>query len=241
MLIIAKREFRSYFDSPLAYVVICLGFAVLGVQIFLMGGFWQADRASLEKMFDFAPWGLCVLVVPVITMRLLAEEKRTGTLEMLITLPVKDSDVILGKYLGAYGLVLTLIAATTLYPLAMFWWPWNLGPIDQKALLAGYLGLLLLSGAAVAIGLLVSALTESQAIAFFITFIVLLLLWWALGLAARNLEGWFGEALNYMSFQARLDGFTKGLVDTRDIVFFLSIAVLSLMVAFRVLERRKWA
>ncbi len=241
MLTIAKREFRSYFDSPLAYVVICLSFCALGVLFFIMSAFWQVDRASLEKLFDWFPLLLCVLVVPVLTMRLLAEEKRTGTLEMLITLPVKDSDVILGKYLGAFGLVLTLIAATVIYPLAMFWWPWNLGPIDGRALWAGYLGLILLSAAAVAIGLLVSSLTESQAVAFFITFIVLVLLWWVLGAAGKLVGGWPGEALNYISFERRLDGFTKGLIDTRDLIFFLSIAVLALILAFRALERRKWA
>jgi ABC-2 type transport system permease protein len=241
MLSIAKREFRSYFDSPLAYVVICLSFCFLGVRFFLTGGFWQADRATLEKMFDYSPEGLCLLVVPVITMRLLAEEKRTGTLEMLITLPVKDSDVILGKYFGALGLVLTLVLATVIYPLAMFWWPWNLGPIDRQALVAGYLGLVLLSAAAVAIGLLVSALTESQAVAFFITFIVLVVFLVVFGPVARSVGGWLGDSLNFVSFERRLDGFSKGLIDTRDVVYFVSIAVLALILAFRALERRKWA
>jgi ABC-2 type transport system permease protein len=101
-MIIARREFRSYFDSPLAYVVICVGLVLLGfVFFFLNGGFWQADRTSLQQLFAQAPRGLSFLVVPVVTMRLLAEEKRSGTLEMLITLPVKDHEVILGKFLGA--------------------------------------------------------------------------------------------------------------------------------------------
>ncbi len=104
VLTIAKREFRSYFDSPLAYVVICLSFFALGLMYFMLnGGFWQADRSSIERLFEYAPMGLSFLVVPVVTMRLIAEERRSGTLEMLITLPVKDSDVVLGKYLGALG------------------------------------------------------------------------------------------------------------------------------------------
>src|SRR4030095_7042411 len=112
MASIAKREFRSYFDSPLAYVVICLSFLGLGLVFFLFrGGFWQIDKASMGTMFDYAPYGLSLLVVPVVTMRLLAEEKRSGTLEMLITLPVRDSDVILGKYLGALGLARVLVVA----------------------------------------------------------------------------------------------------------------------------------
>ena len=178
MMIIAKREFRSYFDSPLAYVVICLSFLVLGAFFFLVGGgFWQVDRASIAQVFNLAPYGLAFLVVPVITMRLIAEEKRSGTLEMLITLPVRDSDVILGKYLGAMGMVMVLVVATAVYPLAMFKWPWNLGPLDSGPVFAGYFGLFLFSSTAVAIGLLISALTESQAIAFFLTVFVLIALW----------------------------------------------------------------
>src|SRR3954470_18382248 len=140
---IAKREFRSSFDSPLAYVVICLGLVMLGFVFFMLnGGFWQADRATLQQLFAQAPRGLSFLVVPVVTMRLLAEEKRAGTLEMLITLPVKDSDVVLGKFLGALGLVLVLVLATLAYPLVMFKFPWTLGPIDMGPVWSGYLGLI---------------------------------------------------------------------------------------------------
>ena len=241
MLTIARREFRSYFDSPLAYVVICLSFLALGLMFFLFrGGFWQVDQATLRNVFEYVPVGLSLLVVPVITMRLMAEEKRSGTLEMLITLPVKDSDVILGKYLGALGLVLTLVLATLIYPLIMFKWPWNLGPLDAGPVISGYLGLVLFAAASVAIGLLVSSLTESQAVAFFVTFFVLVVLWF-LGTVAENLPGAVGNTLSYVSFQTRLAGFTRGLVDTRDVVFFLSVTALALVVTFRALERRKWA
>jgi ABC-2 type transport system permease protein len=243
MLTIARREYRSYFDSPLAYVVICLSFFALGLCFFFLldGGFWQRNLASLGKLFAYAPFGLCVLVVPVVTMRLLAEERRSGTLEMLITLPVKDSDVIMGKYLGALGLVLTLLVATLIYPLAMFkGFPWTLGPLDLGPVMSAYLGLALLSAAAVAIGLLVSALTESQAIAFFVTCIVLAF-FLLIGYLAEPVGGWLGNTLSYISFQERLTGFTRGLIDTRDVVFFLSVTILALVVAFRALERRKWA
>lgn len=241
MLVIARREFRSNFDSPLAYVVICLSFLGLGLFFFLFhGGFWQLDKSSVQGIFEYAPVGLSLLVVPVVTMRLLAEEKRTGTLEMLITLPVKDSDVILGKYVGALGLVLTLVAATLAYPIAMFKFPWNLGPLDWGPVLAGYVGLTLFSAATVAIGLLITALTESQAIAFFITFFVLMALWF-LADVAGFMPGTLGGVLQYLSFQTRLDGFARGLIDTRDVVFFLSVTALALAVAFRALERRKWA
>jgi len=243
MMIIAKREFRSYFDSPIAYIVICLSFFALGLMFFFLnGGFWQLDRASVSRLFESAPMGLSFLVVPVVTMRLLAEERRSGTLEMLITLPVKDSDVVLGKYLGALGLVLVLVLSTLAYPIVMFKFPWNLGPLDGGPVASGYFGMVLFSCAAVAIGLLISALTESQAVAFFITFFVLGALWLFGDLASKASEyPALAALLNYVSFQSRLSNFWRGLVDSRDVVFFLSVTALSLMVAFRALERRKWA
>jgi ABC-2 type transport system permease protein len=242
MLIIAKREFRSYFDSPLAYVVICLSYLVLGGFFFVGvgGGFWQIDRASVSRLFELAPMGLAFLVVPVITMRLIAEEKRSGTLEMLITLPVKDSDVIMGKYLGAMGMLLVLVLTTAVYPLVMFWKPWNLGPLDTGPVLAGYLGLILFCAAAAAIGLLLSSLTESQSIAFFLTVFVLIVLWLT-GSLARWAGGTTGNVLNFIAFDSRLSGFSRGLIDTRDVVFFLSVTATCLVVSFRALERRKWA
>jgi ABC-2 type transport system permease protein len=242
MLTIAKREFRSYFDSPLAYVVICLSFLALGYMFFsFRGGFWQVDRTSVSRLFEFAPLGLSLLVVPVVTMRLVAEERRSGTLEMLITLPVKDSDVIGGKYLGALGLVLVLVLATIVYPVAMFWKPWTLGPLDWGPVQSGYIGLILFSAAAVALGLLVSSFVESQAIAFFVTVVVLGALWFFDDLAEAIGNGAIATVLRYVSFQARLSSFWRGLVDTRDIVFFLSVTALALVISFRALERRKWA
>jgi ABC-2 type transport system permease protein len=241
MLIIAKREFRSYFDSPLAYVVICISFLVLGAFFFLVGGgFWQVDKATVSRMFELAPMGLAFLVVPVVTMRLLAEEKRSGTLEMLITLPVRDSDVVLGKYFGALGMVLVLVLSTAVYPIAMFKWPWNLGPLDTGPVFAGYFGLILLCATSVSIGLVLSSLTESQPIAFFLTVFVHVVLF-MVGIAGRWWGGSFGNALNFVAFDARLSGFTRGLIDTRDVVYFLSITAVCLVVAFRALERRKWA
>jgi ABC-2 type transport system permease protein len=239
---IAKREFKSSFDSPLAYVVICLGLVMLGFVFFLLnGGFWQADRATLTALFAQAPRGLSFLVVPVVTMRLLAEEKRTGTLEMLITLPVKDHEVILGKFLGAWGLVLVLIASTAVYPLVMFKFPWHLGALDGGPVIAGYLGLVLYSAAAVSIGLLISSLTDSQVIAFFITFVILFALHF-IGFAADGIPNQGVRSVaSFISFDARLAPFARGMINTRDVIYFVSITIGCLMAAFRALERRKWA
>jgi ABC-2 type transport system permease protein len=241
-LTIAKREFRSNFDSPLAYIVICIGLVMLGIFFFFVQDFWQLDRATLVSLFDLAPRGLSLVIIPVVTMRLLAEEKRSGTLEMLITLPVRDHEVILGKFLGAWSLVLALIVSTSLFPLMMFKFPWHLGDLDTGPVWSGYLGLFLYSAAAVSIGLLISALTESQIIAFLIT--------WAL-LAMLSILGWGStkvfsagiarDVLTFISFDARLAPFSRGQIITRDIVYFVSIAIGCLMATFRALERRKWA
>ena len=241
-LTIARREFRSNFDSPLAYVVICLGLIMLGfVFFYLNGGFWQADRASLQTLFSQAPRGLSVLVVPVVTMKLLAEEKRSGTLEMLITLPVKDHEVILGKFLGALGLVLLLVASTALYPLLMFRFPWHLGALDSGPVISGYIGLVLYSAAAVSVGLLISTLTESQVIAFFVTFVILFALHFV-GFGMENVtQPVVRDIISFVSFDARLAPFARGMINTRDVIFFVSITLGCLMASFRALERRKWA
>ncbi len=239
-LTIAKRELGSYFNSPIAYVVICLTQLLLGVLFFFVRSFWQVDKASLAQLFELAPFGLCLLVIPVITMRLIAEEKSSGTLEMLITLPVKDWEVVLGKYLGALGLVGILLVSTFVYPIMMFVFPWKLGPIDFGPVWSGYLGLSLMSAAAVAVGLLVSAFTKSQVIAFFVTLVVnfffVFMHWIGDHVAGPQL----GLVLSYIGFQQHIANFARGLIDSRSVVYFVSITVVSLMVAFRALESRKW-
>jgi len=238
-LTIARREFRSYFDSPLAYVVICLSLLMLGVAVFVWPTkFWQVDRATLASMFEAIPAGLSILVVPVITMRLIADEKRSGTLEMLITLPVRDSEVILGKFLGAFGLVVVLIASTALYPILMFKF-WHLGALDLGPVFSGYLGLILFAAASVALGLLISSVTESQVIAFFVTFIVLVLLYF-IGELSELVPNTLGTVFRTLSFREHYQPFERGLIDLRDIIFFLSCAALALVLAFRSLESRKW-
>ena len=239
-LTIAKRELRSNFNSPLAYIVICLALVMLGGYFFFVQDFWQLDRATLVGLFDLAPVGLSV-IVPVLTMRVLAEEKRSGTLEMLITLPVRDHEVIIGKFLGVWSLVLILIGATVLFPLMMFKFPWHLGSLDMGPVWSGYLGLVLYSAMAVGIGLLMSSLTESQIIAFLITWAPLMLLG-ILGRFAKALPAGAGrDVLTFISFDARLAPFARGKIVTSDIVYFVSISLGCLMAAFRALERRKWA
>ena len=239
IFVIARRELRAYFDSLVAYVVIGLSMLGLGGYFFFyQGGFWQVDRATMMRLFDFAP-GALALVVPLVTMGTLAEEKRSGTIELLITMPVKDSEVILGKYFAALGMCTILLLATLTYPFAMFVWPWHLGPLDWGPVWTGYLGLLCYCGAGVAIGMMFSSFTESQIISFFVTAVVMLTLW-GLGFLVDTLPGAAGDTFAFISFQARFVPFARGIIDTRALVYFVSIAVVCLLVSFRQLESRKW-
>jgi ABC-2 type transport system permease protein len=241
ILTIGKREMRSYFDSLIAYVVIGLSTLGLGIYFFLMqaGGFWEVDRASMARLFAVMPWFLAGIVIPLVTMRALAEEKHSGTLELLITMPVRDAEVILGKFGAAVGMCLILLAITILYPVAMFVLPWHLGALDWGPVWTGYLGLTLFSFAGVAIGLLFSGITESQIIAFFLTAATLMFLQ-TIGTIVETVPGALGDAISFVSLETRFSPFARGLIDTRAVIYFLSITILGLLVAFRQLESRKW-
>jgi ABC-2 type transport system permease protein len=251
VLIIAKRDLRAQFNSPVVYVVVGGTLLLLGVFIFLLphmsvagvsiGGFWEIDRATMDEMFTLLPPLLSILVIPAITMRSLAAEKGSGTLELLITMPVRDSEVILGKYLAAFTTVTLLLALTLLYPVAMFLGPWHLGALDWGPVWAGYLGCVFFSFAAVGLGLMFSSLTESDVMAFFLTLTALFVLY-ALGPLVSVLRwGVIGDAINFVSFQTRYQSFARGLIDTRAVIYFVSVALLSLLVSFRSLESRKWS
>ncbi len=242
VMTITRREFKSYFDSIVAYVVVCGTLLVVGVWFFYFG-FWQVERASMSRMFEgnfSLPSLLSILVLPLVTMRALAEEKRSGTIELLITMPVKDSEVILGKFFAALGLASVLLLCTLIYPIAMFVWPWHMGALDWGPVTTGYVGLLLMGSAGVAMGLMFSSFTENQIVAFFITASTLALLWF-IGTVVEFVHGPVGDAISFVSFQTRFLPFSRGLIDTRAVVYFLSITVLSLLVAFRSLESRKWS
>ena len=241
ILTIALRELRAYFDSLVAYVVIGGSLLVVGIYFFLFqqGGFWQVDRASMSRLFEFMPWVL-PFVIALVTMGSLAEEKRSGTIELLITLPVTDVDVIIGKYVAALGMTSILLITTLSYPIAMFVWPWHLGALDWGPVWSGYLGLFLFSGAGIALGLLFSSITESQIISFFLTAGALLFLT-IIGTVVESIHGVVGDAIAFVSFQSRYMPFARGLIDTRAIVYFLSVTILCLLTAFRSLESRKWS
>jgi ABC-2 type transport system permease protein len=253
IFIIAKRDLRAQFNSPVAYVVLGGTVLLLGILFFLIphagafpGSFWEIDRATMDQMFVYLPPLMSLFVIPAVTMRSLAAEKGSGTLELLITMPVRDSDVILGKYLSSVAMVLILLALTLLYPLMMFaGMPWHLGTLDWGPVWSGYLGCSFFAFAAVAIGMMLSSLTESDVIAFFTTAGTLCFLY-AIGLMV-SLSSWGGvwetlsQAAAFVSFQTRLQSFVRGIIDTRAVVYFLSVTIVCLLVASRSLESRKWS
>jgi len=234
-LTIASRQFRGYFNSPVAYIVVCLVLAILGPlfwePFFLMG------HASVRQMFSFLG-PLLAVAAPAMSMGLIAEERRSGTLELLLAMPVRESEVILGKYLASLGLLAVLLATTIFYPLSVA----QLGNLDWGPVFTGYLGIFLEGAALLAIGIAASSVTENQLIAFFVSLTI--------GAALAVLFGWFipfmptgavTDVAQALSFEQHLESMTHGVVDTRDVIYFLSVSSLALMLAFRALESRRWS
>jgi ABC-2 type transport system permease protein len=232
-LTIAKREFASYFNGPAAYIVICLFLVLLGM--FFWNPFFLFNRASVRSMFDLMSI-LLLPTAPAMTMGLLAEEKRTGTLEVLLTMPIKDTEVILGKFLGALGLLIVLLLLTVPYPLSVS----TLGNLDWGPVVAGYLAVLLQGAAMLAIGVLASSWTENQLIAFFTAAAICFGLW-VLTNFLPFVPAAMASALEWLSFNYHFDSMLRGVIDTRDIIYFLSMIGFSLALAFRSLESRRWS
>jgi ABC-2 type transport system permease protein len=246
---IFKREFASYLNTPAAYILICVTMVIVGGYFFLYeDGVWQQDRASMGRLLTFFPIFLCALSIPLFTMRSLAEEKRLGTIEILITMPVKDSEVILGKYFAALAMLGVQLLLLTAFPLVMFGIPgvvkfFGMGSFDWGPFTAGLLGLFLLSAAGTALGMMYSSLTENQIVAFFITGATLVALY-VIGPIVQSIDTLKGNTADFVAFfslQTRYEPFARGIIDTRSIVYFLSIAVMGTLVAFRNLESRKWS
>ena len=176
-----------------------------------------------------------LFVMPMLTMRLFAEEQKSGTIELLLTYPVRDGEVLLGKYLAALALYAILLAFTLLYPGLVM----HFGRLEWAPVLTGYLGLLLLGGAFLAIGVFLSCLTENQIVAAFATFGVLLGLW-VIGWGADFAGGMWRSVLQYVSVAEHMDGLGKGVVDTKDLVYYASLIALGLFLALRALEAKRW-
>ena len=231
---IARREYVSYFATPLGYIVIGMFLLLVGFLMFFAFGFFTSNRASLQPMFTSISW-LLPLISPAIAMRTFAEESRTGTLEMLITQPVRDWEVILGKYLGAAGLLGVALVITFVYPMVIS----KMGELDWGPVFGGYLGILLAGAAYVSFGVMVSSHTRDQITAFFVTFIVAALFF--LLDKAPIVFGNLGNYLVYFSPDYHMHSIGRGVVDLRDILYFFSVIAVCLLATARSLGSRRWS
>ncbi|MGE5361821.1 MAG: ABC transporter permease [Bacteroidales bacterium] len=251
ILAIAQKELRSYFTSPIAYVVIGLFALLYGYfyaailswfvsQSMQMGGMMggggpvNINQMMIRPLLQNAAV-VMLFVLPMITMRTYAEEKRSGTIELLLTSPVSDLQIILGKFLGALGLYAVMLAVTLIHVALLFIY----GNPEWQEVATGYLGLLLLGGCFIAVGLLISSLTRNQIVAGVVTFAVFLMLW-VVDWMANFASGTVGGILSYLSITSHLDDFTKGVIDTKHLVYYLSFITFGLFLTVKAVDSERW-
>jgi ABC-2 type transport system permease protein len=237
--VIAKREFTSYFSTPLAIVFLTIFVALTGAFAFYVGNFFDRGQADLAPFFQFHPW-LYLLLVPAVAMRLWAEERKSGTIELLMTLPVSPWEAILGKFLAAWAFIGVALLATV-----PMWITVNvLGDPDNGVIFASYIGSFLMAGAFLAIGSSISALTKNQVIAFIVAAtICFLLVMSGLELVRNVLRAWAPEflvtAVSSMSFLTHFDRITRGVIQLPSIVFYLSLIVFALFANKVIVDLKK--
>ena len=249
---VLRKELRLYFGSPVAWVVTAFFLLISGwffSQIFffytlqsmqaamnpmMAGGSLNPTDSIMRPLFNNMAVVL-LFFVPMLTMRLFAEEKRAGTIELLLTYPVRDGEVLVGKFLAAGAVYAFLLVFTLLYPgmLAYF------ARVEWGPILTGYLGLLLLGGAFLSVGVLISSLTENQIVAGFVTFGVLIGLW-VIGWGADQAGGPWRVVIQHLSIIDHLDSFGRGVLETKDVVYYASLTALALFCTLRSLESKRW-
>ncbi|RVT89592.1 ABC transporter permease [Rhodovarius crocodyli] len=238
MIAIARRELAGYFATPVAYVFIVIFLALSGALTFTLGNFFGRGQADLNPFFSFIPW-LFLFLVPALTMRLWAEERRQGTIELLLTLPVTQWQAVVGKFVAAWAFCAIALALTFPLWLTVNW----LGSPDNGVILAGYVGCLFVAGAYLAIGAAISALTKNQVIAFVLA-VSACFLFAAAGspvvteFLSANVPA-LADVARAVSVNDRFNGFTRGVVSARDLIYFASFILFWLLVNTVVLEHRK--
>lgn len=235
--IIAKRELGVFFDSLIAYILIVSLFVVAGIFTWHYGAdVFLSGQASMRPFFDIA-FILMLFFIPALTMKMLAEESRSGTIELLLTKAVSDWQVIIGKYLSVILLVLIALLLSLPYYFAVAW----LGPVDHGSVWIGYIGILLLASAYAGIGLFASSITNNQIVAFLLALFLCVMFFLLFNLIGSNFSGILGKMFSYLGVQNHFSSLAKGVLDSRDIFYFLSITLLGLIGAEAVLSKRKIA
>jgi ABC-2 type transport system permease protein len=248
---IFKKEMRLYFTSPVAWVVFTIFLLIAGYFFYSIFAFFtlasmqsamnpQMGRdlnvtdSVMRPLFSNISV-ILLLLMPLVTMRLFAEERRAGTIELLLTYPVRDGAVLAGKYLSALALYAIMIALTLLYPVIVVYF----ARLEWGPILTGYLGLLLMGATFIAVGVFASSLTENQIVAAITTFGALLI-FWILGWSADYAGGTAGKVLQFLSILEHNDSFSKGVLDSKDVLYYLNFTLLALFLTLRSLEARRW-
>ncbi|WP_258104278.1 ABC transporter permease subunit [Marinoscillum sp. MHG1-6] len=234
--IITRRELASFFDSLIAYVMIILFLGLSGLFTWLVGSnMFFINQASLQVFFSIAYWSL-FFFIPAITMRMIAEENRAGTIELLITKAVSDSQIVWGKFLACLLLVAIALVCTLPYYITVS----NLGNIDDGAVIGGYMGLLFLSASYISIGLFASSVTQNQIVAFLLALFIGIFFQMVFDAVGGSIRGTSGEILNYLSMSSHYESISRGVVDSRDLVYFASIIGLGALLSQIMLSKRNW-
>ncbi len=231
---IFKKEFRSYFYSPIAYVIITVYLVISNFMFFQ--GFFLMNKAQMQSYFGLTPW-IFLFQVPPITIRIWAEEKKANTLELLLTWPVKDAEVVAGKFLSAFCFLAIVIALSITIPVSIA----IMGNPDMGPVIGGYIGSFLLGAAYIAIGMWVSSLTENQIVAFIggvvITFVLFIV---GNQFITMRLPSFVVPVLNYIGLGSHFESISRGVIDTRDIIYYLSVIGFFLYLNVASLQRRMW-
>src|SRR5687767_6474167 len=233
--IIAKKELNSFFDSLVAYILLVAFLGFSGFFTWIWGSdIFYHKQASLDIFFRVALWSL-FFFIPAITMRQFAEERKTGTIEFLLTKKITDRQLVIGKYLACLLLVIIALAFTIPYYISVA----KLGNIDHGSTITGYLGLILMSSAYIAIGLLASSLTNNQIVAFLLALLLGVVFQFILGSLGSSQQGWIGGLLNDLSVPHHFESMSRGVIDSKDVIYFLALTFLGLTLTQLMVTKRK--
>lgn len=237
--IIAKREMAATFDSPIPYIAATVFLVATGLMFFFgidgSQDYFEARQATLRPLFDSAPWVLAV-ILPSVTMRLIAEERKSGSLELLVTLPVTDVAIIIGKLIGATGFLVVALLLTLVFPLLVG----EIGSPDVGAIIGGYLGLFLIGVTFLSLGLMTSCWTENQIIAFILGLLLCVFFWTATDALIKVAFERPPAALMLLTFKSQFASFAKGVVDLRNVLYFLSVIAVAVTASTYSLKSRLW-
>ena len=234
--IITKRELAGFFDSLIAYVMIILFLGLSGSFTWLFGtNVFMLGQANLNVFYSVAFWSL-FFFIPAITMRMIAEENKAGTIELLITKAVSDGQIVAGKFLACLILVLIALVCTVPYYITVS----QLGNVDDGSVIGGYFGMILMAASYISIGLFASSLTQNQIVAFLVALFIGIFFHMLFDVIGSGSTGLVGQLFSFLSLRTHVDSMSRGVIDSRDIIYFLSIIAIGLMGTQIMLSKRNW-